>query len=57
MKEHPEIPCFTIHDSLVSLPKYLDLIEEIARQEIESYIGYKPILKKEIWAEEIKLAS
>lgn len=49
VNEHPNFPCYTIHDSIVSLPEHLTDIKEIMREEITNYTGYEPTLKEEIW--------
>ncbi|MES2429434.1 MAG: hypothetical protein V4556_00780 [Bacteroidota bacterium] len=44
---HPEIPLFTIHDSIVTIKGNEALVEQIMSQEIEKYIGYAPRLDTE----------
>jgi hypothetical protein len=44
---HPEIPLFTIHDSIITTQGNESIVEAIMRQEIEGLIGYKPMLSVE----------
>ncbi|WP_147204852.1 hypothetical protein [Segetibacter aerophilus] len=44
-QEYPDIPFFTIHDSIITTKGNEALLESIMTQEIEAWTGYKPPLK------------
>ena len=48
-KEHPNIPFWTIHDSVVTTVTHVDLVERIASEELEKCIGLRPNMKREYW--------
>jgi hypothetical protein len=48
-KEHPKVPLFTIHDGITTTRENVDLVESIICEELESFTGYAPMLKHEVW--------
>lgn len=50
MKERPELPLYTIHDSLVTTERNLDFVERVAMEEF-STLGVSPTFKTEAWTE------
>jgi hypothetical protein len=48
-KRFPEVPIFTIHDSIVTTETNLDFIEMVMHEEIRKFIGLPPTLSREIW--------
>ncbi len=48
-KEHPNVPFWTIHDSIVTTVSNADFVERIAKEELEICIGLKPTMKREYW--------
>jgi hypothetical protein len=42
--EFPDLPIYTIHDSVVTLMAYRKRIEQIIQEEVERAIGFKPSL-------------
>lgn len=49
-KKHPEMPLFTIHDSIVTTEKWFDLLQFEVDILMDEYSdGLKPILKPEKW--------
>jgi hypothetical protein len=51
-KEHPEMPLFTIHDSLVTTVGNEHILQRIMTEELTRYVGYAPHLKTEYWLPE-----
>lgn len=49
-EERPDLPIFTIHDSIVSLTSEVGYVEGILKDEFQKAIGLKPGLACEIWA-------
>jgi hypothetical protein len=47
--DHPTIPFWTIHDSLVTTKTHIELVEKIVRDELLDCIGLPPTLKREYW--------
>jgi hypothetical protein len=47
--EYPEAPIFTVHDSIVTTPKYLEIVKQIMQQVLTERIGYPPVLTVEKW--------
>ncbi len=47
--EEPQMPLFTIHDSIVCPLGYENVIGQVMRDEIEEVIGVSPKLKYEYW--------
>lgn len=52
-KEHPDIIAFTIHDSLL-VTDSPDIVEKVMAEELQKFIGYKPILKVEFFSTDRK---
>lgn len=48
-KEHPDLPIFTIHDSIVTTVGNEELVARIMKEELERGIGKAPSLKYEYW--------
>jgi hypothetical protein len=51
MEEYPEIPLWTIHDSIITTAEHIDLVEQILREECALWYGAEPNLKREYWAD------
>ncbi|WP_300025030.1 hypothetical protein [uncultured Maribacter sp.] len=47
--EYPEIPLFTIHDSIVTTLDSVDIVEKAFRKHLKRYFGIIPELKREHW--------
>jgi HNH endonuclease/NUMOD4 motif len=47
-KNHPEIPLFTIHDSIVTTEDNKDVAEAIMREELKAFVGHEPTLAVEV---------
>ena len=52
-QERPDLPIFTIHDSIVTTVGNETCVEVIIREELEKAIGIRPFLKREYWQEEV----
>jgi hypothetical protein len=50
-QESPDIPLFTIHDSVVTTEDYADHVHNRMLAIIESELGLKPQIKKEPFCE------
>jgi hypothetical protein len=48
-REHPNIPFWTIHDSIVTTVSNVDKVEKIVEEELLDCIGLPPTLKREYW--------
>lgn len=48
-REKPDLPIFTIHDSIVTTIGNEDYIEQVMAEELTKHIGITPTLKKENW--------
>lgn len=48
-KEEPDCPIFTIHDSISTIPEYVDYVKSVILEEFEKFVGEQPSLKTEIW--------
>jgi len=46
---YPQIPIFTIHDSIVTIEKYVPIVENFMKKIIRINVGASPILKIETW--------
>ena len=55
--EKPDLPIFTIHDSLVTTKGNEDYVEQVLSEELEKEIGEKPVLGKELWEREDTIAA
>lgn len=49
MKNHPEAPVFTIHDSILTIPSYVELVRSVITQQFYQWYGTAPVLKVEPW--------
>jgi len=47
-KDHPAIPFFTIHDSILCKLSNTQMIEELMKEEITAYLGFEANLKQEL---------
>lgn len=54
-RELPEIPFFTVHDSLVVPVEYADQVQEIMDAELTRYVGVPPTLSRELWGEKVQV--
>ncbi len=52
-KEYPEAPLFTIHDSIATTAEYVDAVEKIMFEELQSAVGHSPTLSTEKWNRQI----
>lgn len=48
-QEYPEAPIFTIHDSISTTERYVDIVEYIMKEELSKAIGHAPKLAREEW--------
>jgi hypothetical protein len=48
-KNNPEVPLFTIHDSIATTKENADLVSSIMCEELKAQTGYLPSLKKQEW--------
>jgi hypothetical protein len=48
-KQNPEIPLFTIHDSIVTTSDNIEIVEKQFRKYLRKYFGIIPELKREPW--------
>ncbi len=48
-EKNPEIPLFTIHDSIVTTEEYADFVKEILSNVVKEAIGVEPMIKIEFW--------
>lgn len=46
---HPEIPLFTIHDSIATTKANIDIVMYYFKKHIKDFIGIEPQIKPEIW--------
>ena len=49
-KDRPELPLFTIHDSVITTKGNEEYVKEIITSEIEKAVGFAPKLKTEYWS-------
>jgi len=49
-KKHPNMPLFTIHDSIATTDDYAPILAPLVTSEIEECVGLKPTIKAEKWA-------
>lgn len=52
VKERPELPFFTIHDSVITLQGEEKYVEEILSEELTKQIGFPPAVNTEYWSRE-----
>lgn len=48
-EEYPNVPIFTIHDSISTTEEYVDIVNNIMTEELSKAIGHPPTLVKEKW--------
>ncbi len=48
-QDRPEIPLYTVHDSIVTTIEYSDYVEENLKSGLREYFGITPTIKKEDW--------
>lgn len=46
---NPNIPMFTLHDSIITIPQYKNIVEQIMKETLENAVGFPPKLKIERW--------
>lgn len=46
---NPEIPLFTLHDSIITTPEHKHIVRDIMIEELTNFVGIKPTLKLEQW--------
>lgn len=51
-RERPDLPIFTIHDSIATTVGNEDYVQKVIRQELTRYIGHQPSLSVEYWKPE-----
>lgn len=47
--ERPDLPIFTVHDSIVTTEGNQDYVQRIMKEEIQHYVGHVPVLKTIIY--------
>ncbi|MCR8667940.1 hypothetical protein NO995_09625 [Aestuariibaculum sp. M13] len=50
--KHPDMPLFTIHDSIVTTEPYEAILEEELNRLLGIYFGLKPRLESELWTQQ-----
>jgi hypothetical protein len=48
-QKHPEMPLFTVHDSIATTEDFAPILGPLIASEIESVVGFKPTIKEEPW--------
>ena len=48
-ENNPEIPLFTIHDSIATTEEYVDYVEQVMKDIIKEAIVAEPMIKREAW--------
>lgn len=48
-KKNNKIPIWTIHDSIVTIPKFVEIVKETIHETVTEYIGVAPAVKEENW--------
>ncbi|MCO5725552.1 hypothetical protein [Robiginitalea marina] len=56
-EKHPEIPLFTIHDSVITPEVYLAVVEQEFRQHLQNYFSLSPQLSLESWCKDCEVAA
>ena len=55
-EKYPNIPLYTIHDSIITTENYIDIIETETKQYVKEYcLGLLPKLKTKFWCEECEI--
>lgn len=52
MEHHPDVPLFTVHDSILTLQEHAALIEKVIRETFSRAFDVEPILKTRPWTSE-----
>lgn len=47
--ERPDVPLFTIHDSIATTRENAEYVLSIMQEELERYVGHPPTIKEEPW--------
>lgn len=47
--KHPDMPLFTVHDSIATTEDFASILGPLIASEIESAVGFKPTIKEEPW--------
>ncbi len=47
--KYPEMPLFTVHDSIATTEDFASILGPLMASEIESAVGFKPTIKEEPW--------
>ena len=55
--DHPNIPLFTIHDSIVTTEENRAVVEHKFKEYLGTYFGSTPILKLEPWYDPEEMAA
>ena len=56
-EKYPEIPLFTIHDSIITTEENTALVEEEFRKHLLDYFGLTPQLSRESWCKDCEAAA
>ncbi|SNR58726.1 hypothetical protein SAMN04488111_1856 [Lutibacter flavus] len=56
-KKHPNMPLFTIHDSIITTSDYQSILEEEFEKYLKLYFGLTPKLEAESWNIKVPIAS
>lgn len=48
-RSYPDLPIFTIHDSIATLPEYKEVVRQELKAQCEGAIGLQPTLSYELW--------
>lgn len=48
-QKYPEMPLFTVHDSIATTEDFAPILGPLIASEIESVVGFKPTIKEEKW--------
>ena len=51
-EENPDIPLFTIHDSIVTTEEHAEYVKDRMIEIIQETIGFTPMIEPELWEEE-----
>ena len=48
-QKHPNMPLFTVHDSIATTEDFVPILSPLMASEIEYVVGFKPTIKEEPW--------
>ena len=51
---YPEIPLYTIHDSIVTTLGYVDYVEAQLKEDLVDFFGLRPKIEREVWGDQVK---